>query len=429
MPLISGFVGYITNVIALKMTFYPLEFWPLKVWQPEDQPFGLFGWQGIIPAKAGKMASKSVDLMTEKLINVNEVFQRIDPARFAEVMEGGLFEMMTQIITDVGTNKLPKGVWDSLPEAVQHETIFKALDDSPEFLNAFMTDIKDDVEQVFDLKHMVVTAMVANKELLNRVFMECGAQELTFIERSGFYFGFLFGIAQMVWWYYFQEIWVLPFCGLIVGTLTNWIALKVIFLPIEPTPICCGAFTMHGLFLQRQDAVSELFAKINAESILYPEAMWTSILTGPRSDKFRQMLDRHTHQFVDKMAGKLKPFVKAYLGEMEFLQMKDDIAAQIMEELPKHIYHSYDYTAEALKMEDTLCTAMKGLTYLEFEGVLHPVFEEDELKLILVGALLGAMVGVFQLLVMFGGVENETYVIFGDSIDGHLATGCGAESA
>jgi len=31
MPLISGFVGYITNVIALKMTFYPLEFWPLKV--------------------------------------------------------------------------------------------------------------------------------------------------------------------------------------------------------------------------------------------------------------------------------------------------------------------------------------------------------------------------------------------------------------
>jgi hypothetical protein len=106
--------------------------------------------------------------------------------------------LLAQIITDVGTNKLPKGVWDSLPEAVQHETIFKALDDSPEFLNAFMTDIKDDVEQVFDLKHMVVTAMVANKELLNRVFMECGAQELTFIERSGFYFGFLFGIAQMV---------------------------------------------------------------------------------------------------------------------------------------------------------------------------------------------------------------------------------------
>lgn len=45
---------------------------------------------------------------------------------------------------------------------------------------------------------------------------------------------------------------------------------------------------------------------------------------------------------------------------------------------------------------------MQGLTPLEFEGVLHPVFEEDELKLILVGGTLGAAVGVFQLLVLFG---------------------------
>ena len=75
---------------------------------------------------------------------------------------------------------------------------------------------------------------------------------------------------------------MLPFCGLVVGTLTNLIALKVIFLPIEPTPICCGAFTMHGLFLQRQDAVSELFAKINAESILYPEVprVWVGLGLG-----------------------------------------------------------------------------------------------------------------------------------------------------
>lgn len=44
---------------------------------------------------------------------------------------------------------------------------------------------------------------------------------------------------------------------------------------------------------------------------------------------------------------------------------------------------------------------MQGLSPAEFEGVLHPVFEEDEWKLILVGAALGAAVGVFQLYVLF----------------------------
>lgn len=46
-------IRYVTNIIALKMTFYPLEFWPpqLKIWQPKEQPFGLFGWQVLsLPA-------------------------------------------------------------------------------------------------------------------------------------------------------------------------------------------------------------------------------------------------------------------------------------------------------------------------------------------------------------------------------------------
>ena len=49
-PITSAVVGWITNVIALKMTFYPLEFIGLK-------PF--LGWQGIIPSKAAKMSKIS----------------------------------------------------------------------------------------------------------------------------------------------------------------------------------------------------------------------------------------------------------------------------------------------------------------------------------------------------------------------------------
>ena len=44
-PFLSGIVGYVTNVIAIWMTFHPTEFKPFKVWQPSGQPIGLFGWQ------------------------------------------------------------------------------------------------------------------------------------------------------------------------------------------------------------------------------------------------------------------------------------------------------------------------------------------------------------------------------------------------
>ena len=86
-PFVSAVVGYVTNVVALQMTFYPLEFTPsqLKFAQLEGQPFGLLGgWQGIIPAKAGKMAAILCDLMTTKLLDVKEMFGKIVPVEFAE---------------------------------------------------------------------------------------------------------------------------------------------------------------------------------------------------------------------------------------------------------------------------------------------------------------------------------------------------------
>ena len=42
----------------------------------------------------------------------------------------------------------------------------------------------------------------------------------------------------------------------------------------------------------------------------------------------------------------------------------------------------------------------EGLTPDEFEGVLHPVFE-DEIKLIVIGGCLGALVGLAQYLLIF----------------------------
>ena len=66
-PFISGFIGYVTKVIAIQMMFAPLEFKGLRL-------FGLpIGWQGIVPRKAEKMATIAVELMTSKLIQPQEI--------------------------------------------------------------------------------------------------------------------------------------------------------------------------------------------------------------------------------------------------------------------------------------------------------------------------------------------------------------------
>src|SRR3546814_19716717 len=92
------------------------------------------------------------------------------------------------------------------------------------------------------------------------MFLECGKSEFTFIERSGFYLGFAFGLAQAVGWWYYKAWWLLPLCGFVVGYATNAIALNVIFEPVEPVNIC--GFKVQGIFLTRQKEVSVVFARL-----------------------------------------------------------------------------------------------------------------------------------------------------------------------
>lgn len=46
------------------------------------------------------------------------------------------------------------------------------------------------------------------------------------------------------------------------------------------------------------------------------------------------MCKKHTHVFVDTMAGSLKPLVEHMIGGKEFVALKDEIAQQMVENLP-----------------------------------------------------------------------------------------------
>ncbi len=397
-PWVAGFVGYVTNVLALEMTFYPLEFRGIELFRIKNEPWGLFGWQGIIPTKAEKMASTCFDLFTQKLFSIEEIFSRLDPVRFSQVMEDSVLLLMDKVINQVAEEHMPS-LWNKLPKEVKDDIIVTADTENAAFLAGFMKDMQEHVMDVVNIKHLAVTACVENKDLIVKVFQECGEKEFVFIRQSGFYFGFAFGVIQMGVWFFYDASWILPTAGFIVGWFTNYLALKCIFRPLYPRKFM--GYTIHGIFLQRQAEVSEVFARVIMTEILHVKAIWDAIFMGPLSVNFNAMLRAHTLVFVEKLVAEIKPLAIAAMGADQFARMKEDIAQKVIENLPNIIDNSYEYTQEALNMEETVRIRMQKLTPAEFEGVLHPAFEEDEIQLILLGGILGAIVGVIQLYAVF----------------------------
>ena len=92
----------------------------------------------------------------------------------------------------------------------------------------------------------------------------------------------------MLIWLLYERAWTLAVGGAVVGYLTNWLALKLIFEPVEPRRV--GPLVVQGLFLKRQDEVSREFASFMAANVLTAPQLWDALLAGSRSSGFWRLL-------------------------------------------------------------------------------------------------------------------------------------------
>ena len=298
-----------------------------------------------------------------------------------------------EIVEGVLERRFPR-VWESLPERIREKARQSLREEVPVVVEKLMSELKEDLDRYLDVETLVVDAFVGNRALLNEFFWRCGRAEFAFISRSGLGFGTLFGLVQALVWLMVQPSWFLPVTGLVVGWATNWLALKMIFEPREPWSL--GPLRWHGLFLRRQAEVSAAYAEFFAERILHPEALIHAVLRGPASERLVELLQRYVSHAVDQASGPARPLAQLAVGTERWRALKRDVSRSLAAVVPRETARVHDYAEEALDLERELRDNLVALPSADFEQVLRPVFKEDENTLIAVGALLGAVAGVIQ---------------------------------
>jgi len=388
-PIISAIVGWSTNFLAVKMMFYPIEFIGIK-------PF--LGWQGLIPAKRREMAEIEVELVLGKLLSVQELAGRIDPVELTKAIQRRLKQTVRTIVNDVMQEAAPQ-LWASLPVQGKNLVYARVEADIPNVVTNLVDDFKYNIEEIIDIKELVVEQLVNAPELINEIFLKSGAKEFPFIEKSGFYFGFLFGLPTMLVWMFYPTWWVLPVGGLIVGYATNWIALKIIFEPKHPIKFM--GFTIQGMFLKRQNEVSRVYSDIIESKLMTSKNIMESALYGSGSGQLLELIELHVNDAIERYVAIVQPYFALGIGSDSYYKMKKLATQRIFSDSEKYLVYAYEYTNKAIRIGDDLCERMQALSPEEFEGVLRPAYEADEWKLIVTGAFLGMGAGFMQLYLVF----------------------------
>lgn len=384
MPLIAAIIGYVTKLVAVEMMMRPLEFRGIR-------PF--LGWQGVIPRFAPRMASIATDLMLSRLLTTRELFDRIDGREMAARLHEPMRQTIDEMTREIMSRHQPL-VWEAMPEFTRKAVIWAVQRQAPKMVERLVDDLKRDPESVIDLRAVAIDALVRDKALLVSLIRRIGRNEFNFIIRVGAPFGFVLGCIQAGVWAATHNTWIVPIFGGLVGFLSDWAALQLIFRPVKPRRF--GLFTWQGIFHRRRVQVIEDYATVLGSEILTPTNLIDAMLTGPQADRLFTLVAREVDTAVNAQVGPAKPLVVLAVGGRRYQEMRKEIVASAVARMRGSIDDVGAYAMEALDVQGTIITKMTLMTDDEYENLLRPAFKQDEWKLIAVGGVLGFLIGELQ---------------------------------
>ena len=389
-PFVAAIIGYVTKRVAIEMMFRPLDFVGIK---------GTFlGWQGIVPRHGGRMAAVATELLTSNLIDLGDVVAKINPDRIVAEIEQPLLRTIDETARGILEQHYPR-VWEAMPALGQDLVIKQLQASAPRLVRQLADDLRTNVHEVIDIKHMAVRKLTEDKALLVGLIRETSRPEMRFIARSGIYFGFLLGVVQALVWALTKEPLVLPIFGGCIGLFTDWLAIKLIFVPREPVRLG-RRFTLQGKFQRRRAEVAHQYGELIARDVLTVSNLVDALVHGPRSDRTYAMIHRMVANAIDEQARLARPFIGSAASGSRLRDVKRAASVRAVRQLPEAVRPAEGYLTEAMDVANMVERRMLELTPLQYEALLRPAFRQDEWKLITVGGVIGFLVGELQVLVM-----------------------------
>ena len=386
MPFVAAFVGYTTKLVALQMLYRPIEFVGI----------GPFGWQGVVPRRAGKTAALTIQMLTDKRLKPEEILEKIDARQVVEDLREPLTRALDDMARELAEQVRP-GLWDSLPSAGRGAVLARLHATAPGVVDNILAEMRADLSRFIDLQYLAVTILVKNKEQLNDLMKGMGGAAMKFIRRSGIYFGLAIGLVQMVAWALFHNPWIMPTFGFFTGFASDWLALNLIFIPREPRKLF-GFIPVHGVLHAERDNVTRDYARILANDLFSADVLLEAILQGPTSERIFAAIEREISAVLDAQVGFAQPLITFAIGTKRYRELKSTIARMVLDRLPDTMQEAKDYTAKTLDIENLIVDKMNKLSPAQYEAILRPVFKDDEMLMVTVGAVLGFLVGELQVI-------------------------------
>jgi len=182
-PVIGAFIGWSTNVLAIRLLFRP------------HRPVKLMFWtlQGLIPKRRGELAENVARVIDKDIVPFKEVLVRLQTPEMEE--------KVSEVVIDVVKRRLLERIPAFIPMGLK-EAIGKTLEDTlRREIPPAMRELEGELfsEDLCSIGN-IVAEKINNLDLVKveNIIVEVAGRELRYIEFLGGCLGFIIGLIQVV---------------------------------------------------------------------------------------------------------------------------------------------------------------------------------------------------------------------------------------
>ncbi len=190
-------------------------------------------------------------------------------------------------------------------------------------------------------------------------------------------------------------IYSLPLITALIGWVTNYIAIKMLFHPRKP--IKCLFFEVQGILPRRQPDIAVQLGKIVADDLLSSDDL-VSQLTNQRSREiYEEYINQQSETFIRDKLRRVGVVSRLLLRSQTLAKIKLAFADELMEQLPSLVERLTLADSGSLDVQQLVEDKVRNFSSDRLEKILYDILAKEFRFIEILGAVLGFVIGSLQL--------------------------------
>jgi len=193
----------------------------------------------------------------------------------------------------------------------------------------------------------------------------------------------------------------LPLIAALIGWLTNWVAIKMLFHPKKRIKI--GIFEIQGIFPKRQKIFAEKLGMVVAHELFSSHDIKEKISQSNIDREVKTLIDTHINIFLNTKLKEAYPQIVMFIYNYIIRQFKDVTMKEIETLLPL-VLQTYkqgiEKSLDIVDIEGTVASKVANFSSDKLEELLYSIMKREFKFVEIIGGVLGFIIGLIQVILV-----------------------------